>query len=243
MEIEKEEEEECSTTNEIDNNMINIDTPSNKNNFFSEISSIKNRTITNQLENILIEKNIRKEKLNIIITNYKYFIEHYYINNNVNYFLNSLEINGEKDINAHNYKNFYFYAEKLIEQIYLISFYIKENEIPKAILEINSIHKDILNINKNELFALHRQYLIGLIKKNLIEKSITYAKEYLMPLVKDNSILYNELEDVISLLAFNNINKFPKKEIINDDNSTKNKITFNTIFIILKFLAGEKVNG
>ena len=90
---------------------------------------------------------------------------------------------------------------------------IINGKIDEAINEINNINIEILEKNPSIHFELQKQKLIEIIKQNKIEESISFAQRTLYPITQNNEKLLNELEKIMSLLAFEDINQSPFKEL------------------------------
>lgn len=215
MEIEKDEENSICSGFETDSNSLNIPSEmilTQKNDFISEINSLKYKLYHDQFTSLFNKYNININSIYTLITNY------------------ANSSNGQMRMD---YNNFIYYGEKLITNIYNLKYFLKENKIEELIKEINGINENILN-NKKLLFMVRREKLLYLIKNNNVNDSLIYAQEYLVPLTENNDILYKELGNVMGLLAYENIDDCPDKELFNDCNT--NKIDDEIISFILKFL-------
>ncbi len=215
MEIEKDEENSICSGLETDSNSLNIPSEiilTQKNDFISEINSLKYKLYHDQFTSLFNKYNIDINSIYLLITNY------------------AISSNGQMRID---YNNFIYYAEKLITNIYNMKYFLKENKIEELIKEINIINENILN-NKKILFMVRREKLLYLIKNNYVNDSLIYAREYLVPLTENNDILYKELGNVMGLLAYENIDDCPDKELLSDCNTKK--IEDEIISFILKFL-------
>ena len=219
MEIEKEEEYSTSTFSDLEpdsksiSNITNISKsmPSQLSNFDSIINSLKYKTYQDQFISLFNKYNIGINNLDKLILNYS----------------------NTKSLKKHN-DDYIYYAEKLLTQIYNIKYFLKENKINEVINEINGINEKILN--EKLLFALHRQKLIYLIKKDMVNESLLYAQKYLLPLTENNKILYNELEKVMGILGYKDIKDCPDKELINDSDKILDKIEDEILSTMLIFL-------
>ena len=82
----------------------------------------------------------------------------------------------------------------------------------------------ILDANADLLFSLKKQQLIELIKQNKCEEAIQFAQTKVAPKCKGNTQkeaqLQKELESVMALLMFEDVNKAPMKELL-ESNSRK----------------------
>ena len=70
-------------------------------------------------------------------------------------------------------------------------------------------------------FDLQKQKLIEMIKQNKIEDAIKFAQERLFPIIQNNDKLLVELEKIMSLLAYDDINKSPFKDLATEDQLKK----------------------
>lgn len=219
MEIEKEEENSISTFSDLEadsksiSNIVNLNKSmtSQLNNFDSIINSLKYKTYQDQFIFLFNKFNIDINNLDKLILNYS----------------------NTKAEKKHS-DDYIYYAEKLLTQIYNIKYFLKENKINEVINEINDINEKILN--EELLFALHRQKLITLIKKDMINESLLYAQKYLLPLSENNQILYNELEKVMGILGYKNIKDCPDKELIDGNDKILDKIEDEILSALLIFL-------
>jgi len=219
MEIEKEEENSISTFSDLEadsksiSNIVNLNKSmtSQLNNFDSIINSLKYKTYQDQFISLFNKYNIDINNLDKLILNYS----------------------NTKAEKKHS-DDYIYYAEKLLTQIYNIKYFLKENKINEVINEINDINEKILN--EELLFALHRQKLITLIKKDMINESLLYAQKYLLPLSENNQILYNELEKVMGILGYKNIKDCPDKELIDNNDKILDRIEDEILSALLIFL-------
>lgn len=194
--MESEEEEEYSSfSNQIPSNVNDVDNALNLNNE-SKVKSISNEKWMKELNS----QKISKDKMNQIIANYL-FLQGYCLP--LKQFISETKIKFDFD-------------EKLLNKRFLIRQLITSNQIEKAINEINSIDKKILSENKIIYFVLLRQRLLNYIKDNKLQEALFFAKESLLPLAEGDDFLYKELEKTMGLLAYENINDAPEKELISD---------------------------
>ena len=218
MEIEKDEEySTCSEMETIDTKSIN-DTieqaikPIN-NNFIDEINSLKYKMYQAQFLSLFNKYNLEINSISKLISNYA----------------KSIKYTTKID-----YNNYILYSEQLITKIYNIKYFLKENKIDEIINEIKSINENILS--DNLLFILHMQKLSYYIKNNLIKESLVYAQKNLIYLTKNNSVLYKKLENIMSLLAYENIKECSDKELVKECTNNTDKIENEIICSILSFL-------
>ena len=88
-------------------------------------------------------------------------------------------------------------------------------------------------------FVLQRQRLLNYIKDNKLQEALIFAKEELLPLSEGDEFLYKELEKTMGLLAYENINDAPEKELVSD--KFLEKIATKMNLIILNYLSGNKM--
>ena len=217
--MESEEEEEYSSySNQIQSNVNEIE------NILSVNNNVKAKSISNEKwKKELNSQKISKNKMNQIIANYL-FLQGYCIP--LKQFISEAKIKFDFD-------------EKLLNQRFLIRQLITTNQIEKAINEINLIDKRILSENKMIYFVLQRQRLLNYIKDNKLQEALIFAKEELLPLSEGDEFLYKELEKTMGLLAFENINDAPEKELISD--KFLEKIATKMNLVILNYLSGNKM--
>ena len=219
MEIEKDEEFSiCSGLETTDTKSINdvIDS-SNKpipiNNFIQEINSLKYKIYQEQFISLFTKYNLEINLLPRLISNYA---------------------KSKKYTTEMNYDDYIFYSEQLITNIYNIKYFLKENKIDEWINEIKIINEKILN--DNLLFIIHREKLIYYIKNNLVKESLIYAQKNLVCLTENNKMLYKKLENIMSLLAYENIKECNDKNLVNECINNNGKIEDEIICLILNFL-------
>ena len=216
MEIEKDEEfSTCSELETTDTKSINdtIEQSKPKNNFIQEINFLKYKTYQEQFVLLFNQYNLEVNSISQLITNYA---------------------KSKKDTTEIDYNDYILFSEQLITKIYNIKYFLKENKIDELINEIKSINEKILN--DNLLFILHKEKLIYYIKENLVKESLAYAQKNLINLTINNSVLYKKLENVMSLLAYENIKECADKELVNESTNNNNKIEDEIIGLILRFL-------
>ena len=217
--MESEEEEEYSSfSNQIQSNVNDIENILNLNNE-SKLKSISNEKWQKELN---VQK-MNKDKMNKIIANYL-FIQGYC--QPLKKFISEAKIQFDFD-------------EKLLNQRFLIRQLITTNQIEKAIQEINSIDKNILLENKVINFVLQRQILFNYIKENKLQEALNFAKDNLLPLSEGDEFLYKELEKAMGVLAYENINDSPEKELITD--KFLEKVASKINLVILNYLSGNKM--
>ena len=214
--MESEEEEEYSSfSNQIQSNVENILNLNNE----SKEKSISNEKWMKEIKS----QKISKDKMNQIIANYL-FLQGYCTP--LKQFIAETKIKFDFD-------------EKLLNQRYLIRQLITTNQIENAINEINLIDKKILEENKIIYFVLQRQILLNYIKDNKLQEALIFAKDTLLPLSQGDEFLFKELEKTMGLLAYENINDAPEKELITD--KFLEKIATKMNLVILNYLSGNKM--
>ena len=216
MEIEKDEEfSTCSELETTDTKSINdtIEQSRPKNNFSQEINFLKYKTYQEQFVLLFNQYNLEVNSIYQLITNYA---------------------KSKKNIIEIDYNNYILFSEELITKIYNIKYFLKENKIDELINEIKSINEKILN--DNLLFILHKEKLIYYIKNNLVKESLIYAEKNLINLTKNNSVLYKKLENIMSLLAYENLKECADQELVNEYTNNDDKIEDEIIGLILRFL-------
>lgn len=219
MEIEKEEEYSTSTFSDLEadsksiSNITNISKsmPSQISNFDNIINSLKYKTYQDQFISLFNKHNIDINNLDKLILNYS-----------------------KTKVQKKNSDDYIYYAEKLLTQIYNIKYFLKENKINEVINEINGINEQILN--EKLLFDLHRQKLIYLIKKDMINESLLYAQKYLLPLSENNKNLYNELEKVMGILGYKDIKDCPDKDLLDGNDKILDRLENEILSTMLIFL-------
>ena len=187
-------------------------------------NEIKRKSITNEKWNKeLISHKINIEQMNKIIANYL-FIQGYCVPL-------------KKFILEANIK--FNFDEKLLNKRFIIRQLIIKNKIEEAINEINLLNKNILKENKIISFIIHRQILLNYIKDIKINEALYFAKNTLLPLVEGDDFLYKELEKTMGLMAFENINDAPEKEMFTE--KFLEKIASKINLVILNYLSPNKL--
>jgi hypothetical protein len=113
------------------------------------------------------------------------------------------------------------YDLSLLEKRMQIRNHIVNGKIDEAINQINNINSEILEKNPSIHFELEKQKLIEIIKANKIEEAIAFAQNTLFPITVNNPKLLSELEKIMSLLAYEDINNSPFKEVGKSDQLKK----------------------
>ena len=183
-------------------------------NFTKEINSIKSKMYSDQLISLFTTYNIDQNKIEKLLINLKTI---YNENNNL------------------------LTISKFIEFVYKIKIDIISNNFENAISEIKNNYRNTLSGNKIILFMLHKQILLNLVKSNKIDESLNYAKKNLMPLALNNEGLYKEMGEVIFLLSFKNLNKYPDKEFISNDENKLSEIANKIVNMILLYFIGDNI--
>ena len=217
--MESEEEEEYSSFSyQLQGSLNDFESRFNVN------SETKKKSMTNDkwLKELYSHK-IDKNKMNQIVANYL-FIQGYCLP--LKKFILETKIKFNFD-------------EQLLNKRFLIRQLITSNRIEKAIEEINLIDKKILEENKIMYFVLQRQRFINYIQENKIKEGLTYAKENLLQLTINNEFIYKDIEKTICLLAYENIEEAPEKELVTD--KFLEKIASKMNLVILNYLSGNKM--
>ena len=217
--MESEEEEEYSNISaHLQDNMGDLENKLNLNN------EIKKKSITNEKWfKELNSHKINKDKMDLIIANYL-FIQGYCIP--LKKFISESKIKFDFD-------------EKLLMKRFLILQLITKNKIQQAIDEINSLDKNILKENKIIYYILQRQILLNYMQDNKLHEALYFAKNTLLPLVEGDNFLYQDFENTIGLMAYENINESPEKDIVS--NKFLEKIASKTNLVILNYLSRDKM--
>jgi hypothetical protein len=217
--MESEEEDEYSNFSaQLQGSMGDIENKLNLN------TEIKRKSITNEKWfKELKSRKINKDQLNHIIANYL-FIQGYCLP--LKKFIAEAKIKFNFD-------------ENLLNKRFLIRELITKNKIKAAIDEINSLNKNILKENKILLFILQRQILINYMQENNLNDALIFAQKSLLPLVEGDAFLYKELENTMGLMAYENINDAPEKELVTE--KFLEKIASKTNLVILNFLSKDKM--
>ena len=217
--MESDEEEEYSNISaHLPDNMGDLENKLNLNN------EIKRKSITNEKWfKELNSHKINKDKMDQIIANYL-FIQGYCIP--LKKFILESKIKFDFD-------------EKLLNKRFLINQLVTKNKIEQAINEINSLNKNILKENKIIYYILQRQILLNYMQDNKIHDALYFAKNTLLPLVEGDNLLYQDFENTIGLMAYENINESPEKDIVSD--KFLEKIASKTNLVILNYLSRDKM--
>lgn len=161
-------------------------------------NEIRSKTITNEKWNEELSKiKVSRTEMNKLVLNYLIIEGH---KDAVVQFIKETNLQCEYDAN-------------LLEKRMIIRNLIIGGKIDEAINEINDINIEILGKNPSIHFELQKQKLIEIIKHNKIEESIEFAQKNLFPIAKNNKGLLIELEKIMSLLAFEDIQQSPFKQL------------------------------
>ena len=217
--MESEEEDEYSNISaQLPGSMEDLENQIDLNN------EIKRKSITNEKWNKELNSHkINRQQTNRIIANYL-FIQGYCVP--LKKFISETKIK-------------FSFDEKLLNKRFIIRQLIKKNKIEEAINEINSLNKNILKENKIISFIIHRQILLNYIKDVKLNEAFDFAKNVLLPLVEKNDFLYKELENTMGLMAFENINDAPEKEMFSE--KFLEKIASKINLVILNYLCPDKL--
>ena len=216
--MESEEEEEYSSFSYQPGSIGELENRLNLN------GEIKRKSITNEKWfKELYSLKLNKDRMNQIVANYL-FIQG-----------NCLPL--KKFISETKIK--FDFDENLLNKRYIIRQLIKHNKIEKAIDEINSIDKKILEENKIIHFVLLRQILIKYIQDNKLQEGLIFAQEKILPLTLGNDFLYKELEKTMCLLIYDNLDEAPEKDFVTD--KFLEKIASKMNLVILNYISGDKM--
>jgi len=91
---------------------------------------------------------------------------------------------------------------------------ILSGEIKKAISLINDLRPGLLDENHYLLFNLQLQQLIEFIRCKQSEKAIKFAQENLTVIINDNQKYLEPLEQVMSLLVYDDVANSPFKDLV-----------------------------
>lgn len=206
--------------------------------------SLSGQSYNEDLQNrINLQNDIKKKK--ITSEKWKLEQENFRINDGQmdNLIANYLYIKGENEPLKEFIKESkiaYDFDENLLKQRYEIRNLILKNNIEEAINKINSINTQILEKNKNLLFLLKKQKLLDLIKENKVEDALKYSKEVLLPIALLDSKFYEELENLLCYLAFEDVNEIPDKNIFD---ASQLEILANTANLIILDEQGDNKNN
>ena len=217
--MESEEEEEYSSFSyQLPGSISELENRLNLN------DEIKRKSITNEKWfKELYSRKLNKDRMNQIVANYLF------IQGNclpLKQFISETKIKFDFD-------------EKLLNKRFIIRQLITHNKIEKAIDEINSIDKKILEDNKIMYFVLLRQRLIKYIQDNKLQEGLIFAQEKILPLTVGDDFLYKELEKTMCLLIYDNLDEAPEKEFVTD--KFLEKIASKMNLVILNYLSGDKM--
>ena len=217
--MESEEEEEYSSfSNQLPGSISELESRLNLN------GEIKRKSITNEKWfKELYSRKLNKDRMNQIVANYL-FIQG-----------NCLPL--KKFISETKIK--FDFDEKLLNKRFIIRKLITNNKIEKAIDEINSIDKKILEENKIMYFVLLRQRLIKYIQDNQLQEGLIFAQDKILPLTVGDEFLYKELEKTMCLLIYDNLDEAPEKEFVTD--KFLEKIASKMNLVILNYISGDKM--
>ncbi len=158
-----------------------------------------------------------------------------------NLIANYLYINGENEPLKQFIKESkidYKFDEKLLKQRYEIRKLIINNNIEEAINKINGINSTILEKKPELIYQLKRQKLVDFIKQNKVEDALNYAKNVLLPMANICKKFYDDLENLLSYLAFDDLNESPDKTIF--DSAQLELLANKVNLVILDEQEGKK---
>ncbi|KRX00894.1 hypothetical protein PPERSA_09500 [Pseudocohnilembus persalinus] len=109
---------------------------------------------------------------------------------------------------------------------------ILQGKIDEAIEKVTQLDENLQENNKDIMFELKLQKLIELIKENKIQEAIEYAQKALLPMATENVQYLEQLEKVMSLLAYSEVEKAPASELV--QNSQRINISSDINYELLK---------
>lgn len=91
---------------------------------------------------------------------------------------------------------------------------VEEGSIQDAVELVNDVDPEILDTNPKLFFHLQQQQLLEYIRQGDIEKVLEYAQKELSARGEENPEFLEELEQCLSLLAFDNTSASPYSELL-----------------------------
>ncbi|XP_033106414.1 glucose-induced degradation protein 8 homolog [Anneissia japonica] len=91
---------------------------------------------------------------------------------------------------------------------------IQDGRIEVAIGMVNSLHPDLLDNDKYLFFHLQQQHLIELIRQRSLESALDYAQVHLAERGEENKDILPELERTLALLAFEDPENSPFRDLL-----------------------------
>ena len=91
---------------------------------------------------------------------------------------------------------------------------IQKGKIVEAVELINDINPEILDNDDELYFNLKKQKLIELIKENKPKEAIEFSQGALAEKAMNNPVFLDQIEEVMALLAFENLSECPLKKLI-----------------------------
>ena len=91
---------------------------------------------------------------------------------------------------------------------------VEEGSIQDAVELVNDVDPEILDTNPKLFFHLQQQQLLEYIRQGDIEKVLEYAQKELSARGEENPEFLEELEQCLSLLAFDNTSTSPYSELL-----------------------------
>mmetsp|Transcript_564 Transcript_564/g.637 ORF Transcript_564/g.637 Transcript_564/m.637 type:complete len:127 (+) Transcript_564:196-576(+) len=102
----------------------------------------------------------------------------------------------------------------LIDKRREIRIHIQKGDIILAVEMINDINPEILDTNDELYFQLKKQKLIELIKQDKIREALKFSQGVIAEKAQKRPDFIEQLEDVMSLLAFRNLHDSPMKYLV-----------------------------
>lgn len=81
---------------------------------------------------------------------------------------------------------------------------------------MNDLNPEILDTNPRLFFRLQQQQLIELIRQGKIDDALQFAMEELAPRGEENKEFLEEIEKTMALLAFEDMEQSPVKELLDN---------------------------
>ena len=102
----------------------------------------------------------------------------------------------------------------LIDKRREIRINIQEGNIVEAVEMINDINPEILDTNDELYFQLKKQKLIELIKENKVKEALEFSQGVIAEKAMRNPEFIEQIEEVMSLLAFTKVKESPLKHLV-----------------------------
>ncbi len=103
---------------------------------------------------------------------------------------------------------------KMLDEQIKIREAVGSGSIQNAVELVNDVDPEILDTNPKLFFHLQQQQLLEYIKQGDVEKVLDYAQKELSTSGEENPEFLEELEQTLSLLAFDNTSASPHSELL-----------------------------